>query len=153
MPAIAGPMTRPRLYCASSRRRGTEVFRGDEIGDDRLVGWASRPPGDPDKNTMTVTMSGFAWSSAASAVRSAGQRHLDRGAEHDEPAARETGRERATEDADDREGRNAAAATVPVQPAFPVCSVTSTPTPIVSIHVPTLETNAPVQMRAYLRLA
>ena len=42
-------------------------------------------------------------------------------------------------------GRKPAAATIPVQPAWPVDVVTRMPTAIVSIHVPMLDMNAPVQ--------
>jgi hypothetical protein len=45
-------------------------------------------------------------------------------------------------------GTNAAAATIPAQPACPVCSVTRMPTATVSIHVPMFDTNAPNQNRA-----
>ena len=45
-------------------------------------------------------------------------------------------------------GRNPAAAIVPVHAAWPVCFVTYTPSASVSIHVPMLDTNAPVHSRA-----
>src|SRR5207248_219388 len=48
-------------------------------------------------------------------------------------------------------GTNAAAATSPDQPAFPVWLVTRMPTPTVSIHVPMFDTKAPVHSRANRR--
>ncbi len=48
-------------------------------------------------------------------------------------------------------GRNAAAATRPVQPGRPVRAVTKTPTATVCIHEPTLDNRAAHQIRAKLR--
>ncbi len=142
-------MTRPRFHCAApSATALASSSRGTRSGMSDWYAGKPTAPAQPDASTISVTPHGGVASNAARIVRTAAsavctltdpRRRRRRGTRS--ASAPPSGPSSAL-------GTNPAAATRPAQPACPVWLVTSTPTATVSIHVPMLEANAPVQKAA-----